>query len=144
MDRERSRLARELAEVRASNETQINNLKKEECLRKDATILPSAARVWAMGVQVLTDTGVPLDMAPMERLLWSPAVREVDMDEVFYRRTLKPLTKPATALTFDLRAPSPLIKREERFELEMSVVADGRSPETDPGSGSCTRARPHC
>ena len=104
----------------------INNLKKEECLRKDATILPSAARVWAMGVQVLTDTGVPLDMAPMERLLWSPAVREVDMDEVFYRRTLKPLTKPATALTFDLRAPSPLIKREERFELEMSVVADGR------------------
>ena len=27
----------------------LNNLKKEECLRKDATILPAAARVWAMG-----------------------------------------------------------------------------------------------
>ncbi len=104
----------------------INNLKKEECLRKDATILPAAARVWAMGVHVLTDPGVPVDMQPVERLMWSPQLRQVDMDDVFYKRVLKPLTKPATALTFDLRAASPLIKREERFELEMSVVADGR------------------
>ena len=104
----------------------INNLKKEECLRKDATILPAAARIWAMGVQVLTDTGVPVDMEPLERLFWSPALRQVEMDDPFYRRTLKPLTKPATALTFDFRAASPLIKREEKFELEMSAIDDGR------------------
>jgi len=69
----------------------LNNLKKEECIRKDATILPAAARVWAMGVQVLTDTGVPVDMQPMERLMWSPQLREIDMDDHFYRRTIKPL-----------------------------------------------------
>ena len=46
-----------------------------------------------MGVQVLTDTGVPIDMAPAERLMWSPALREVHMDDHFYGRTLKPLTK---------------------------------------------------
>ena len=54
----------------------INNLKKEECLRPDAQILPAAARVWAMGVQVLTDTGVPIDMQPMEELFWSPIARK--------------------------------------------------------------------
>ena len=48
----------------------INNLKKEECLRKDATILPSAARVWAMGVHVKSDVGVPIDMSPVESLYW--------------------------------------------------------------------------
>ena len=40
----------------------INNLKREECLRPNAIILPSAARVWVMGVEVLTETGVPVHM----------------------------------------------------------------------------------
>ena len=104
----------------------INNLKKEECLRKDATILPSAARVWAMGVQVKTDVGVPIDMSPVESLFWSPIARPIDLDEPFARRTITPLTKPATALVFDFRASSPLIKREERFELEMHCTDSGR------------------
>jgi len=104
----------------------INNLKKEECLRPDAQILPAAARVWAMGVQVLTDTGVPIDMQPMEELFWSPIARKINMDEAFERRTIKPLTKPATALVFDFRASSPMVRREERFELEMSCINSGR------------------
>lgn len=104
----------------------INNLKKEECLRKDATVLPAAARVWAMGVQVKTDTGLPIDMQPLETLMWSTSARQIHMDEVFERRIIKPLTKPATALAFDFRASAPQIRREERFELEMSVIDDGR------------------
>ena len=104
----------------------INQLKKEECVRKDTTILPAAARVWAMGVQVLTDPGLPVDMQPVERVMWSPQLRQVDMDDVLYRRVLRPLTKPVTALTFDFRAASTLIKREERYEIEMDVIADGR------------------
>jgi predicted RNA methylase len=103
----------------------LNNLKKEESLRKDATVLPCAARVWAMGVQVRTDPGVPVDMEPLEHLYWSPTARQIHMDEPFERQIIKPLTKPATALAFDFRASSPQIRREERFELEMSVVEDG-------------------
>ena len=106
--------------------TSINNLKQEECLRPGAEILPAAARVWAMGVQVLTDTGVPVDMQPMERLFWSPVSRNIDMDHHFYKQTIKPLTRPRVALGFDFRAASPRIKREEAFELELFVLEDGR------------------
>ena len=42
------------------------------------------------------------------------------------KRTIQPLTKPATALVFDFRASSPAIKREERFELEMHAVEEGK------------------
>lgn len=104
----------------------LNNLKKEEALRKDATVLPAAARVWAMGVQVLTDIGLPIDMSPAERLMWSPQLREIQMDDHFFQRTIRPLTKPATALSFDLRASAPRIKREEKFELEMNTVNEGK------------------
>ena len=104
----------------------VNNLKKEECVRKDATILPAAARVWAMGVHVKTEVGVPIDMSPLEGLFWSPISRPIDLDEPTGKRTIQPLTKPATALVFDFRASSPAIKREERFELEMHAISDGR------------------
>ena len=48
------------------------------------------------------------------------------MDDEFYRRTIRPLTKPAVALAFDLRATSPLIKRDGRFEMELSTICSGR------------------
>jgi len=70
--------------------------------------------------------GVPIDMTPIEDLFWSPIARPIDMDEPFERRVITPLTKPATALVFDFRAASPLIKREEKFELEMHAIASGR------------------
>ncbi len=89
-------------------------------------MLPCAARVWAMGVQVLTDVGVPVDMSPLERAFWSPISRQIDLDELFYKRTIRPLTRPRVALGFDFRPTAPMIKREERFEMELGVIADGR------------------
>ena len=76
--------------------------------------------------QVLTDTGVPVDMAPMERLFWSPIARPVDLDKLHYKRVIKPLTRPRVALGFDFRAGSPPTKREEKFEMELGVTDDGR------------------
>lgn len=35
---------------------------QEELLRPNAIILPAAARVWAMAVEILTDPGVPVHM----------------------------------------------------------------------------------
>ena len=48
------------------------------------------------------------------------------MDDHFFRRTIRVLTNPTVALKFDLRASAPTIKREENFEMELSVIADGR------------------
>jgi len=103
----------------------INNLKKEECLRPNAIILPAAARVWVMAVEVLTDTGLPVHMDAISSSFWSPIARPIDMDDHFYRRTIKPLSKPALALAFDFRATAPQIKWEEKFEMELSIIADG-------------------
>eukprot|EP00316_Scyphosphaera_apsteinii_P022876 CAMPEP_0119341952 /NCGR_PEP_ID=MMETSP1333-20130426/103705_1 /TAXON_ID=418940 /ORGANISM="Scyphosphaera apsteinii, Strain RCC1455" /LENGTH=1126 /DNA_ID=CAMNT_0007354061 /DNA_START=48 /DNA_END=3428 /DNA_ORIENTATION=+ len=103
----------------------VNNLKQQEILRKDALVFPPAARVWAMAVQVLTDTGVPVHMEAIERVFWSPVNQNIYMDKPFYRRVIKPLTKPTIAFCFDFRGHTPLIKAD-RFQLDLTVVDDGK------------------
>ncbi|EOD13232.1 hypothetical protein EMIHUDRAFT_119940 [Emiliania huxleyi CCMP1516] len=106
--------------------TALNSLKAEELLRPGTAVLPPAARVWAMAVQVLADTGVPIDSSPAEKLLWSPTLRRVCLDEPHARRTLRPLTRPAVVCGFDFRATAPPIK-PDKCALELSVVEDGRA-----------------
>ncbi|KAL3913080.1 MAG: hypothetical protein SGPRY_008111 [Prymnesium sp.] len=65
-------------------------------------------------------------MEAISATFWSPVARQIDMDEHFYRRTIKPLSKPAVALAFDFRATSPAIKREESFDLQLSLISEGR------------------
>ena len=97
-------------------------------------MLPAAARVWAMGVCVQPDMGVPVHMAAAERLLWSPAARHVDLDgagAAHLRRTIEPVTAAVCCLGFDLRASAPPIKPERReVELRVNAPADG-SPVAD-------------
>jgi len=104
----------------------VNALKSEELIRPGVVVLPSAARVWAMAVQVLTDTGIPIDTSPVESLFWSPTLRKIAMDDTHSRRTIKPLTAPTVAFCLDLRAGAPAI-RPEKAVLEMPVTADGRA-----------------
>ena len=105
-----------------------------QALAPGATVLPAAARVWAMGVCVQPDMGVPVHMAAAERLLWSPAARHVDLDgagAAHLRRTIEPVTAAVCCLGFDLRASAPPIKPERReVELRVNAPADG-SPVAD-------------
>ena len=102
----------------------LNALKRGEALLPGATVLPAAARVWAVGVRVLPEMGVPVHMAATEQLFWSPVARPVDLDHKHWRRTLQPVTAAACVLGFDFRADAPPIKPERR-PLDLRVTADG-------------------
>ena len=109
-----------------------------QALAPGATVLPAAARVWAMGVRVLPDMGVPVHMAAAERLLWSPTARHVDLDgagAAHLRRTIEPVTAAVCCLGFDLRASAPPIKPERR-EVELRVNAQMTEDESEAASDS--------
>ena len=106
--------------------TSLNALRANDAVHARTTVLPAAARVWAMAVELKADTGVPIEMgSAFERLYWSPALRRVDLDGPWGRRVVRPLTAPISAFAFDLRVGAPPVKPEVAT-LALPPAAAGR------------------
>ena len=120
--------------------TSLNALRANDAVHARTTVLPAAARVWAMAVELKADTGVPIEMgSAFERLYWSPALRRVDLDGPWGRRVVRPLTAPISAFAFDLRVGAPPVKPEVAT-LALPPAAAGVSTQLSSGL-SCKWAR---